>query len=108
MITITHNEKNFSIHIQGHDNVDEVSGKSLLCNSVSILFYSLCYNVSKRCQTMENLLGHKVWQEKGDAYIEVTPESYARLGYSAMFDWCMNGFRMLQEEYPERVKIVEE
>lgn len=108
MIRVTYSAKSYSLHVQGHDHQDDGNRQSLLCNAASTLFYALCYNVSKRAMEMENLIGHKVRAEKGDAYIEISPESYARLGYTAMFEHFVNGFKMLAEEHPERIEVIEE
>lgn len=108
MITVTANMKDLRIRIEGHDTQNNGNRESLLCNSVSTLFFAMCYTVALRDCEKENLISKTVRTEKGNAYLEVCPEEYARLGYSAIMDHYLTGFKMLESEHPGRLQVIEE
>ena len=108
MITVTANRKKLELTVKGHSPVDDRTGRSLVCCAASTLFYALAYNVGKRNEEKENLIDFQFRDESGDACMKICPEGYAYIGYSSIFDHFLNGFRMLEENYPEQVKVIEE
>lgn len=108
MITVTADLKNLKMKIEGHDKQDNGNGESLLCNSVSTLFYAMCYTVALRDSEKDNLISRTINAAKGNASIEICPEAYAKLGYSAILDHYLSGFKMLASEHPDRLEVIEE
>ena len=106
MITITYKAtgKKHKLRIEGHaESVEE--GKDLVCCAVSTLFYALAQSITE-AHSMGMLTKEPViFQENGNGTISCIANGRFQPNVSLMWWTIINGFMLLEENYPKNIKI---
>ena len=105
MTRIEYDEKNLRLKLSGHTGYPSRKGENIVCAAVSILAETLLQN-------LENFRD-RGWYEleyqygtPGEMEIHCTVRGYYSMVVE-MFRFVMVGMRMIAEEYPQHVKVIE-
>lgn len=98
------------IEFKGHAEAGEY-GRDLVCAAVSILVQTLARTLQRAEQRGRTKFGADV-QEKGPdkdmiKALWADPAIGNRMEIKSYFRFCVNGMRLLAEEYPRNVKVTE-
>lgn len=104
MINVVYSQKDYSLKINGHSGYAS-NGNDIVCAGASTLFYTLC-------QTLLSLDFEKYFQtppelniKSGDSYVKCVPEYDYRSVIDNVFFTIINGFELLESEYPNFINI---
>lgn len=104
MINIVYSQKDYSLQIKGHSGYAS-AGNDIVCAGASTLLYTLC-------QTLLSLEHEKYYNappemniKSGDASVKCMPKNEYRHIIDNVFFTIMNGFELLESEYPNFVNI---
>jgi len=105
MTKVMYDEKNLTMEIRGHAGYGP-PGADIVCAAVSILCQTLIANLERwKDQGWNALEWHT--ETPGECYIRCTPYGYYSLPVE-MFRFTMVGLKMIAEEYPQHVEIIEQ
>lgn len=92
------------LNIDGHANYAE-PGADIVCAGISALSYALAQTL---IDFESSVIKSHVTLEEGSASVKaeaLTPHASFELGI--IFEFAMNGYRMIADQYPENVSIKE-
>lgn len=96
---------NLSLVVKGHADYGE-HGQDPCCAAVTILCYTLA-NLVLSMEAGGGLAGRPMIKlESGDAVIKCTPNSTSKTDLVKMYLFSECGFKILEENYPDNVKII--
>ena len=93
----------YLIIIEGHSGFNE-KGKDIVCSAISILVYTLS-EALKNEESDKRLLIKKEIINDGYFYMEVEPFDYSKGRTKGIIETIVTGLCLLNEQYPEYVKI---
>lgn len=96
--------ENLTLKMEGHANYGE-KGKDIVCAAESMLVCALAETLesaAKRGRTTVHME-----QEDGKARISANPCMECRAEIKAYFRMYIAGMKLLQQEYPEHIKVQE-
>lgn len=96
-VKIKYDNKKYRIKITGH---------SLVCTAVSTLTYTLAQSLIC-AQDDRKIRDLRYDLFSGKAFIEVSPEKSYRSEIETMIQTIIIGFELLENRYPEEIKITE-
>lgn len=99
-VTYRSRERSFSLEVEGHADYAE-EGKDIVCSAASILTYTTAQVIG----AMADVQGMSL--ERGNADIKITAnteQEYNEIRLATLFVGA--GFAMLQNDYPEYVKLI--
>ena len=103
MIEIRYDEARLTMEIRGHADYD-ISGKDIVCAAISVLEQTLIQNLINRERPEWYVLD---WEDETDGvYIHAKPITRAE-DVREMFRFTMTGMRMIEEQYPDYIRIEE-
>ena len=109
MIRAEYDRKGLCLTVQGHGGGEY--GEDIVCAAASILTYTLASMIRDFLSDLERL-GRR-WVRKmevslreGDAVISCREVHGSRAVLELIFESVCEGFRLLQEQYPDRVKFI--
>lgn len=106
MINIEVDRKKLSIKLSGHADYAGKGADDIVCSASSMLIYTFCDYIMKNEQ--KYIHGKFIrYIEPGNTYIELEPNMDYYSEVSAMFDMIVNGYRLLEINYPENVRLNE-
>lgn len=102
-ITYTKNNDRISVDINGHAGFDKI-GRDIVCAAVSILSYTLraAFTRNSSNGNAENFFEKA---GNGSMQFEITVKKNHDIVF-AEIDSVFKGFELLEENYPENVKII--
>lgn len=98
-IAVKSREDTIEINVQGHANAAP-KGEDVVCAAATILIRTLA-------KTLEVAVPDMVKTDVSDGKADITVTGYDPVAAVAIETVCM-GFRLLQEQYPEHIKIFAE
>lgn len=105
MIYIHLNYQLPSIDISGHARYAP-AGRDLVCAAVSTLGYTLAHRIEALARPGE--IAHCEINKKGRMHLRMRPEKDHRSDFIAAFETVAAGLRLLSENYPAHITLVEE
>jgi uncharacterized protein len=102
MIHITVNAKDLDIKVTGHAGSGEV-GHDIVCASVSILIYTLAQCLNDKKVFLKKL--PRATLKDGYSHIRCFPQDEFADCITTLYWMTVNGLRLIEERYPEFVKI---
>lgn len=105
MINIEIDRKKISIRLSGHAEYAKDGAEDIVCSACSMLVYTFCDYIMKNEKYIKGKFIRYI--EPGNTYIELeaNKEYYGEI--YAMFDMIVNGYKLLEKNYPENVKVNE-
>ena len=105
-VTFTTEGEKLSLRVEGHAGYAE-HGKDLVCASASILAYTVAQYV-RIAEEHGNLISPSEMKlEEGDAFISCEPNNFITMEARHMFEYAKLGYRVLQHNYPQYVRLME-
>lgn len=102
MVTVTINRKALSMESRGHAKAERNAyGHDLVCAAVSTLMQSWAYAGTRTGHVME------VDMQSGAMVARVDPDTSATEKLRHIFDGYALGLKLVADNYPENVRIVE-
>ncbi len=98
-ISVKSNEDTIEISAQGHANAAP-KGEDVVCAAATILIHTLV-------KTLEGTVPDMVKADVADGKASISVKGYDPVAAVAIGTVC-NGFELLQEHYPEHIKIFAE
>ena len=89
--------------VEGHSGFGE-KGKDIVCSAVSILVYTLL-NMLKDEESDNHLKLRREVINDGYFCVEVEPFDFSKQKITGLIETIIMGFSLLNEAYPENVKI---
>jgi uncharacterized protein YsxB (DUF464 family) len=105
MTTVNINKHILSLYISGHAGYAE-HGKDIICASASILAYTLIQCMQKM-QTEDKLKCIEIDIQDGVISVKCEPEENALAEAQNTFTTICEGYKLLAENYPQFVRLVE-
>ncbi len=93
----------FLIIVDGHSGFNE-KGKDIVCSAVSILVFTLL-NALKNEESDKHLVFRREIVHDGYFCVEVEPFDFSRKRIEGIIETVILGLVLLNEEYPENVKL---
>lgn len=93
----------FLIIVDGHSEFNE-KGKDIVCSAVSILVFTLL-NALKNEECDKRLIFRREIVHDGYFCVEVEPFDFSRKRIEGIIETVILGLVLLNEEYPENVKL---
>ena len=103
MIKIKVNSCTYKIQMSGHAEYAE-QGKDIVCSAASILLYTLADTVIKNEEMLIHEPRIKI-EAENVCYVQCIPKPEYRANISTIYQTILNGFELLQEGYPDNLKI---
>lgn len=103
MTRVRYDEKSLTMELSGHAGYGPV-GCDIVCAAVSILSQTLIRNLEKFSDRGWYVLEYEL--DGGECYIHCKASGYYSM-IVEMFRFTMEGLKMLAEEYPQHVQIIE-
>lgn len=104
MTRIEFDEKTLTLEIKGHAGYGKM-GQDIICAAVSILTYTLVGALQRYSEYGWYRLEADL--SGGEAYIHCAVNGYFSMVVE-MFRFAMIGYKMLAEEYPQHVEVIEQ
>lgn len=104
MIEIRFNPKGNILRIDGH--ADFNPGNDIVCSAVSVLCYTLAQNYQNYYDRGTLVKKPYFKFESGKAVVSATPKKEFEDVFAVMVNAVLTGFLLLQNQYPENVKLV--
>ena len=89
-----------SISVKGHAG-QATAGNDLPCAGASVLLYALAETLEEHRKDMELL---DIRLNSGDGYVRAMPKEHVEAFTLAVFEMAVNGYRQLEQLYPDFVK----
>lgn len=105
MINIEVDRKKISIKLSGHADYAVKGADDIVCSACSMLIYTFCDYIIKNEKYIHGKFIRYI--EPGNTYIELQPNKKYNSEINAMFDMIVNGYRLLEKNYPENVSLNE-
>lgn len=103
MVEIRYSRKRLSISARGHAKAQRNQyGHDMVCAAVSTLMQAWAYAGMRTGHVMDML------QEKGNFYAGIDPDATPSEALRHIFDGYVLGLRLLAENHPEHVRMMEE
>lgn len=108
MINIHCCKEDLTVDIAGHAGSTGEAEFDLVCCGASFAAQMLLYNVEQENELHGSLKRNDLTMDKGIFNLHLVPFEWARVTYKRMMEYAIQGFRMLEERYPEYVRLTEE
>jgi uncharacterized protein YsxB (DUF464 family) len=107
MITITYQAKGkkHKLSIEGHAEHGE-QGKDLVCCAVSTLFYTLAQSLLSSYEEGMLVKAPSIHDDNGNGTIKCVAYPKYEANISLIWWTITNGFMLLEQNYPENIKII--
>lgn len=102
MIRAEYDRKGLCLTVQGHGGGKY--GEDIVCAAASILVYTLASDLKRLGRRWVRKM--EVSLREGDAVISCREVHGSRAVLELIFESVCEGFRLLQEQYPDRVKFI--
>ena len=106
MITITFTEsgEKLSLRLEGHAGYAEI-GKDIVCASATILAYTVAQFVKAAEHKGDLNSPAEIRMDRGDAVISCEPNDEAYNAIRNVYFYAVMGYRILQHNYPQYVRL---
>ncbi len=95
---------NLIISIEGHAGFESY-GKDIVCAGISTLAYTLLNSLCDE-EAADNIKFIKKIVREGYMYFEFSFFDYSKTRVKGITDALINGFLMLEDSYPQHIKVV--
>lgn len=101
MINITIDKNNLTLEMKGHAGMTGDKGYDLVCCAASMVGQMFLYSCTKRQNDAETEF--KI--DDGYLKVHVKPVPYRIVSFKRLMDYIIDGFELLQGNYPAAVKL---